>query len=235
MEIITKQQARERGLDRYFTGKPCKYGHASTRYLSNGVCVDCMQSHNKGSSAKYQETRAQWRERNKDRVQVQDRARAKAWHHSNKDRYRESNRKWAAENREHLRRYQQSWRDQNRPAIRQQLRERKAEWKKDPIWSLKNQVSSLVRSSLKKRGFRKGSRTCEILGCDYQFFVAHIERQFLKGMTWENRHLWHIDHITPLATAKTEDEVIALNHFTNLRPLWGKDNLAKSDQVQFLI
>ena len=46
-------------------------------------------------------------------------------------------------------------------------------------------------------------------------------------MNWENRGLWHIDHIIPLATAKTEDEIIRLNHYTNLQPLWAIDNLKK--------
>jgi hypothetical protein len=47
----------------------------------------------------------------------------------------------------------------------------------------------------------------------------HFERQFSKGMTWENYgDLWEIDHVVPLATAKTVIDVLALNHFTNLRP-----------------
>jgi len=50
-------------------------------------------------------------------------------------------------------------------------------------------------------------------------------------MSWENRHLWHIDHIMPVSMAKTYDEVIRLNHYKNLRPLWAHENLAKSDKT----
>lgn len=74
-----------------------------------------------------------------------------------------------------------------------------------------------------------------MLGCTWREFKIHVERQFLKGMSWDNRNLWHIDHITALATAKTEAEVIALSHFTNLRPIWGSDNLSKGDKILFLI
>jgi len=48
-------------------------------------------------------------------------------------------------------------------------------------------------------------------------------------MNWHNKGKWHIDHIIPLKAAKTEFEVIALNHYTNLQPLWAKDNLTKRD------
>ena len=42
---------------------------------------------------------------------------------------------------------------------------------------------------------------------------------------------WHIDHIVPLATAKTEEQVAKLNHYTNIQPLWAKDNLSKGAKI----
>lgn len=96
-------------------------------------------------------------------------------------------------------------------------------------------MSSLIRVSLIDKGYSKTSRTHEILGCSWDEFAAHIEKQFLPGMSWSNRAEWHIDHIVPLATAKTEADVLALNHFTNLRPLWVPDNLAKRDKQTHLI
>ena len=52
-------------------------------------------------------------------------------------------------------------------------------------------------------------------------------------MTFDNHglHGWHIDHITPLSTATTEEEIIKLCHYTNLQPLWAEDNLAKSNKI----
>ena len=50
-------------------------------------------------------------------------------------------------------------------------------------------------------------------------------------MTWDNRDEWHIDHIVPLSLAQTVDEVYYLNHHTNLRPLWVKDNISKGDRI----
>lgn len=50
-------------------------------------------------------------------------------------------------------------------------------------------------------------------------------------MTWENRGEWHIDHIIPLASASTEEELLALCHYTNLQPLWAFDNLSKGAKI----
>ena len=50
-------------------------------------------------------------------------------------------------------------------------------------------------------------------------------------MCWENHGEWHIDHVVPLASAKTEDEIYKLNHYSNLQPLWKIDNLKKSNKL----
>lgn len=105
----------------------------------------------------------------------------------------------------------------------------------DPLVAMKARLASRVRDALLAKGFKKRSRTKELLGCGIEEFKAHIERQFVRGMSWENSSLWHIDHIVPCASAGDENELIALFHFTNLRPVWAKANLAKSSKKTFLI
>jgi DNA/RNA endonuclease G (NUC1) len=65
---------------------------------------------------------------------------------------------------------------------------------------------------------------------------AHLEAKFLPGMTWDNYgvHGWHIDHIIPCAAfdLSKETEQRKCFHFTNLQPLWAKDNLRKSDSLE---
>lgn len=86
-----------------------------------------------------------------------------------------------------------------------------------------------------KRNFDtlKCKKTNIILGASYEEVKKHIEKQFTDGMSWENRGFygWHIDHIIPLASAKTEEELIKLCHYTNLQPLWWKDNLEKGAKI----
>ena len=71
----------------------------------------------------------------------------------------------------------------------------------------------------------------EMLGCTPEELRDHLQSQFTEGMTLENHGEWHIDHIIPLASANTEEEIVKLCHYTNLQPLWAEDNLSKSDKI----
>ena len=80
--------------------------------------------------------------------------------------------------------------------------------------------------------YLKNSKTEEILGCSFKDFKIYIESKFENWMNWKNRGLyngslnygWDIDHIIPLSTAKNEENLIKLNHYSNLQPLCSKIN-----------
>lgn len=84
-------------------------------------------------------------------------------------------------------------------------------------------------------GYYKRSKTTDLLGCDFNKLKNHLESKFAIGMNWDNYGKWHIDHIVPIASAKTEDEIVALNHYTNLQPLWAEDNIRKGAKLDFQI
>jgi hypothetical protein len=73
----------------------------------------------------------------------------------------------------------------------------------------------------------------EMIGCSPTDLKLHLENQFVDGMSWENygHKGWHIDHIIPLSSAKTVEEVLSLNHYTNLQPLWAVDNRKKGKKI----
>lgn len=104
--------------------------------------------------------------------------------------------------------------------------------KVDTIFALKSGLVRLIRTSINRFGYKKKSKTCEILGCSYDEFKQYIESKFESWMNWENKGLyngelnygWDIDHIIPLSSAKTEAEIIKLNHYSNLQPLCSKTN-----------
>ena len=101
----------------------------------------------------------------------------------------------------------------------------------DPLFALQQRVRGRLHGALTRRRIAKNSRTSEVLGCTWEELATHLEGRFKPGMTWENRSLWHVDHIIPLASAETEDALLRLCHYTNLQPLWAEDNLKKSDKI----
>jgi hypothetical protein len=103
--------------------------------------------------------------------------------------------------------------------------------KTDPLYKLKCTIRSRTRSAFKSKGFKKNTKTEKMLGCDWNTSKQHLERQFTKGMSWDNHGEWHIDHIIPLSSAKSVEELTKLAHYTNLQPLWAKDNLSKGSQI----
>ena len=84
-------------------------------------------------------------------------------------------------------------------------------------------------------GYENDSESAELIGCTYVYYMAHLSRQFVKGMSFENKCDWEVDHIIPMSSAKTIEEIQVLSKFTNLRPLWRKDNRKKHSKKLFLI
>lgn len=103
----------------------------------------------------------------------------------------------------------------------------------DPLFKLMTNTKSLIGVKLRQKGYTKKSRTYELIGIDYITLKKYLERLFIKGMTWDNYGYkgWHIDHKIPLASAKNEEELLKLFHYTNLQPLWAKDNIIKRDKI----
>ena len=105
----------------------------------------------------------------------------------------------------------------------------------DPVYKLKYVVARMIRNSLKCKGLSKNKRSKDILGCTIEFFKIYIEERFIDDMSWENYGTnWDIDHIIPLSTADTEEDVLRLNHYTNLQPLDSYINRnVKRDKINF--
>jgi hypothetical protein len=156
-------------------------------------------------------------------IKIKQRAASKRYYWKNPERGRDQTRKWRLKNPNSGKKYFQS----NKKKIYDSRNDR---MKKDPLFACRMLIHNNIKNSLQKMGFRKNTKTADILGCSFEEFKSHIESQFVDGMSWDNRNLWHIDHIMPVSMEKTEDEIIRLNHYRNLRPLWAKDNLSKSDK-----
>lgn len=106
------------------------------------------------------------------------------------------------------------------------VKKRKA---RDPAFKMALAVRVRIRAVL--RGISKSADTMRLLGCTSEELKAHLESQFQPGMAWENYGVrgWHMDHIKPCASFDLADpaQQRACFHYTNLQPLWAKENLTK--------
>ena len=97
----------------------------------------------------------------------------------------------------------------------------------DPLYNVSRTVRNLIKCSIYHKGFTKNSRTFEILGCSYEDFKLHIESHWEDWMNWDNYGLyngkencgWEYDHIIPVSSAKCEEDIYKLNHYSNIQPL----------------
>lgn len=131
----------------------------------------------------------------------------------------------------------EKWRKANPEKVREIGRRRWNKYVSIPRNALRARVSTLVRMSL-KRGSKSAS-IARTLDFTVNELGIHLERQFLHGMGWHNMGEWHIDHIVPLSSfnfsSDLDPEFKRAWHITNLRPLWGRDNVRKSNRITHLI
>ena len=105
-----------------------------------------------------------------------------------------------------------------------------------PLYKVKVLMRDRLNKFFKYSTINKNNSTIDIIGCTPKELKEFLEKKFVDGMNWENHGLygWHIDHIIPLSSAKSEEELIKLCHYTNLQPLWAKDNLKKYNNLDYL-
>jgi len=143
-------------------------------------------------------------------------------------RCQEKSNKWKLENKERLKVLASQWRKNNMDRIAKRKREA---IRNSPTLLLKSRIRCRTSEAFRVNGYKKNTKTAAMIGCTWDHLKLYIERKFVKGMTWENRHMWHIDHIVPLASARNADKLVRLAHFSNLQPLWKDHNLSKGDKI----
>ena len=165
-----------------------------------------------------------WREDNPDYSKEY----GKKWREDNSDYVKEHSKKWREDNPDRVRELGQKWREDNPDYLREWKKNRK---QTDPLYASTEAFRCLTYDAYRRGGYKKGSKTEDLLGCSFEQAKAQMEACFQDGMSWDNKGEWHIDHIIPLSLASNEFELKTLCHYTNLQPLWAKDNISKNDKV----
>ena len=145
-----------------------------------------------------------------------------------KEAKRKSVREYYLRNKEKTLENKKQYREKNKKELQEKKNiYRKLQKEINPLYKITNSLRRNINNAFKRHMFSKNINTEKIIGCSFEEFKIHLESKFESWMTWENYGLyngtegygWDIDHMIPLATAKTEEELLKLNHFNNLQPL----------------
>jgi len=191
-------------------------------------CRTCRKKYRLDNREKILKQKAEYREKNREKIREADRefrknnkekrvAKDRAYYQNNKETILARNRIWNKNNREHLNRIDKKRRQTN-PSYR---------------------ILTNLRKYLNKKVRSKSQTTIELIGCSPDKLRQHLEAQWTEGMSWDNYGVyikgepmkWHIDHIIPCDSFDLTDETEQAEcfHYSNLQPMWGIDNIRKSN------
>ena len=159
-------------------------------------------------------------------------AKQKQYNDDNFGRFADYQKQYYKDNKEKIIEYQIQYKKDNEDTLREYQRNwRKDRRSSDPVFRMADNLRCGLWHAMK--GKCKPKRTMELLGCSLEQLRDHLSAQFTKGMNLENYGEWHIDHILPVSSfdhSKTE-QVAVCWHYSNMQPLWGRDNIIKSNKI----
>ena len=166
-----------------------------------------------------------YREKNEEKIKEKQKSVSRKYYLNNREIVKERSKKFRKNNPT----YSFEYREKNPTYSNDYQQNRK---KYDPIFKITYNMRARMSVFLKSNNITKKNKTFDIVGCSPEFLKEYLEQKFTEGMSWDlmGQHI-HIDHIIPLSSANTEEEVYKLCHYTNLQPLWAEDNLSKGSKI----
>lgn len=221
----TVKEARASGDKLYFTGKPCKRGHVSTRRTSNRKCNECSKVYNSSDRAKerdrqkYLKNREKIKSRNSNRYwEKRDEIlqQNKIYYIKNSEKIKFRSAQFYENNKEHCLSITKAWKIKNRDKVRKSNRE----------YEKRNREKCSAKAA--RRRAAKLKRTlnfsCRILETKNKEHINKIYAERAKKESQDNLY-HHVDHIIPLQG----DLVSGLHVWYNLRVLAGPENESKGN------
>ena len=211
-KIISRQNALAKNLNYYFTGKKCHKGHVSKRITVSALCHEC-----------YLDIRKKYHKSEKYKKVL------KKYQSSEKGKKTLANYKQTAEFKKSRKKALKNFQGSEKQKL---IYKRYFKTEKGEIAKMWTTLRIRLKNWCGKKNARTRSEMQTIVGCDKKTLRAHLETRFKPGMSWQNHGEWHIDHIIPLTkfNPKNYKDVLKANHYSNLQPLWAKENLKKSSK-----
>ena len=175
--------------------------------------------------AKNLEKLAEWHREYRRLNPEKNKVNTKKYRESNPEKAKASAKKYKDKNSEKIKEARIKYKDRKNELQRENR-------KNNPLFKLKCIIRSGMIKGFKRINTKRVGKIEGIIGCTFNELRMYIESKFESWMTWDNHgkyngdfnYGWDIDHIIPMVSAKTEEEIIKLSHFTNLQPLCSKIN-----------
>jgi hypothetical protein len=111
-------------------------------------------------------------------------------------------------------------------------RNRKA---RDPLYKLISNFRTAIYQVLKESNVEKNKHYFDILQYTPEQLISHLENKFIDKMSWDNYGDWHVDHKLPITHYNIQEmgdsEFMKCWSLDNLQPMWGVDNIKKSNKL----
>ena len=150
----------------------------------------------------------------------------------NKEKLTETYKKYYLKNKDAINKKHKIYMQKNRERTNELVLQR---MKTDVQFKLKHILRNRLRRALKLKNLNNKQEAIKYLGCTVEHLKQYLENQFDSQMNWENHgtYGWHIDHVLPLSNfdLTKEKDLKIVCHYTNLQPLWAKDNLTKGNKI----
>jgi hypothetical protein len=162
----------------------------------------------------------------------------KKWRDKNKEYMSEKSKKWFLENKDKWNKYIKEYRENNPDKIRQIKRDYERNRKaSDPLYKLISNFRTAIYQVLKESNVEKNRHYFDILQYTPEELIIHLESQFKDTMSWDNYGEWHVDHKLPITSFNIEvmgdKEFMKCWALENLQPMWGEENIRKSNKILF--
>jgi hypothetical protein len=153
-----------------------------------------------------------------------------------KKRKSENHKNWAEKNKEHLSKYIKEYRENNVDKIKQIKRDYERNRKaRDPLYKLISNFRTAIYQVLKESNVEKNKHYFDILQYTPEQLISHLENKFTDKMSWDNYGDWHVDHKLPITHYNIQEmgdsEFMKCWSLDNLQPMWGVDNIKKSNKL----
>ena len=160
----------------------------------------------------------------------------KKWREKNKESVKEYVKSWYEQNKEHRKEYIKEYHKNNIDKIRKTKRDYERNRKaRDPIYKLISNFRTAIYTVLKESNVDKYGHYFDILQYTPEQLITHLELQFKDDMSWDNYGIWHVDHMLPITSFDIremgDEEFMKCWSLDNLQPMWGEENIRKSNKI----